>query len=73
MDYWNIYKSVWDFHKKYAEGGEDISYWETVIKESQKIRSQYDDCKFVIDLLFAVMDELERVHRKVAKNADTGI
>ena len=73
MDYWNIYKDVWNFHKKYADVKEDDAYWEAVVNESNQIAKQYDECKFVINLLLAVIDELKRIYKEMKNNADTGI
>ena len=73
MDYWNIYKDVWNFHKKYADVKEDDAYWEAVVNESKQIAKQYDECKFVINLLLAVIDELKRIYKEMKNNADTEI
>ena len=73
MDYWNIYKDVWNFHKKYADVKEDDAYWEAVVNESNQIAKQYDECKFVINLLLAVIDELKRIYKEMKNNADTEI
>lgn len=73
MDYWNLYKDVWNFHKKYSKVRTDDSYWEAVIDESSTISKKYGECKFVISLLLAVLDELERIYREMIKNADAGI
>ena len=62
MDYWNIYKDVWNFHKKYADVKEDDAYWESVVNESSRIAKQYGDSKFVIGLLLTVIEELERIY-----------
>ena len=48
MDYWNIYKDVWNFHKKDTDVKEDDAYWEAVVNESKQIAKQYDECKFVM-------------------------
>lgn len=73
MDYWNIYKDVWNFHKKYADVKEDDAYWESVVNECKRIAKQYDECKFVINLLLAVIDELKRIYKEMKNNADTEI
>lgn len=73
MDYWNIYKDVWNFHKKYADVKEDDTYWEDVVNESDKIAKRHGECKFVINLLLAVIDELQRIYKEMKSNADTGV
>ena len=61
MDYWNLYKDVWNFHKKYSKVQTDDTYWEAVVSESGAISKKYDNHKFAIALLLAVIDELERI------------
>lgn len=73
MDYWNIYKDVWNFHKKYSKVQTDEVYWETVVNESRQIADKHDKHKFAIALLLAVIDELERIYKEMKNNADTGI
>lgn len=67
MDYFKMYKSAWDFHKKYSDVREDDSYWERVANESSEIAKQYNECKFVVELLLAVVTELERVYKEKFK------
>lgn len=71
MDYWNIYKSVWNFHKKYADVQDSDSYWEDVVNESNRIAKQYGECKFASRLLLAVIEELERIYKEMKKDAKT--
>ena len=71
MDYWNIYKDVWNFHKKYADVKEDDAYWESVVNESSRIAKQYRESKFVIGLLLTVVDELERIYKEMRNSAET--
>lgn len=67
MDYFKMYKSVWDFHKKFADVKEDNKYWESVVEESTMISKQYNECKFIVELLLAVVTELERVYKEKYK------
>ena len=69
MDYWNLYKDVWNFHKKYSNVQTDDAYWEAVVDESGQIAKKYDNHKFAIALLLAVIDELERKAKEVRANA----
>ena len=73
MDYWNVYKDVWNFHKKYPKVQADDEYWKAVVDESGEIVKKYKNHKFVIALLLAVIDELERVYKEMKENADTRI
>lgn len=69
MDYWNLYKDVWNLHKKYSNVQTDDAYWEAVVDESGQIAKKYDNHKFAIALLLAVIDELERIYKEMMKNA----
>lgn len=73
MDYWNLYKDVWNFHKKYSKVQTDDVYWEAVVNESNQIAKKYDKHKFAVNLLMSVIDELDRVCREMTKNADTAV
>ena len=73
MDYFNIYKDVWEFHKKYQQVHTSDEYWKAVANESSQISKRYGECKFVINLLLAVVDELERIYKEMRANANTGI
>lgn len=70
MNYWNIYKDVWDFHKKYSDTKEDDGYWQSLINDSDCIAKKYNDNKFVVSLLVAVLDEISRCHKEMISNAD---
>ena len=71
MDYFNIYKDVWEFHKKYQQVQTNDEYWETVVNESNQISEQYGKCSFVNDLLLTVISELERIYKEMKKDAET--
>ena len=73
MDYWNLYKDVWNFHKKYSKVRPDDAYEEVIVDESGQIAKKYDNHKFAIALLLAVIDELERIYKEMMKNADTAV
>lgn len=55
MSYWNLYKDVWNFHKKFSEVKDTDEYWQAVIDESNEIAKKYDKQKFANDLLLAVI------------------
>lgn len=60
VNYVEVYKAVLDFHRKYSKVEDTDEYWQNVVDESGKIAKHYNNHKFVIDLLLAVVDELER-------------
>ena len=72
-EYWGLYQEVWNFHKKYSKVQTDDAYWEAVVDESGQIAKKYDNHKFAIALLLAVIDELERIYKEMMKNADTAV
>lgn len=64
MDYFNLYKDVWNFHKKYMNiSGTDAEY-ENLLKDSEELLKQYKNDSFVYDLISAIVKEIE----KQAKN-----
>lgn len=73
MNYFEIYKDVWNFHKKYQQVQATEEYWESVNNESNQIAKKYDNCKFVRSLLLAIIDELERVCKELKQDADTTV
>lgn len=70
MDYFNIYKDVWNFHKKYHNVQVTNEYWQAVASESNSISKKYNDCQFVMNLLRAVLDELNRIYKEMKTDAD---
>lgn len=73
MNYFEIYKDVWNFHKKYQQVQGTDEYWESVNNESNQISKKFDNCKFVRSLLLAIVDELERVYKELKQDADTTV
>ena len=73
MNYVEVYKTVLDFHRKYSNILNTEEYWDSVVTESDAIAKQYDNCRFVRDLLLAVVGELERKTREMIQNADTAV
>lgn len=70
MNYFEAYKTIWNYHKKYSNVKADEVYWQAVAAESEQIAKQYDNSRFVIDLLVAVGDELQRLYMSM-KEKDT--
>ena len=70
MDYFNIYKDIWNLHKKYAEPIDSDEYWNAVLAESKVIAAKYKS-DFVDLLLLAVTTELERLCGKDNKYGKT--
>ena len=63
MDYFAIYQDIWKFHKKYInDTRNDDDFWKSLVEDGEKISSKYSQCKFVIALVLAEMEEIERLH-----------
>lgn len=73
MNYVEVYKRVLDFHRKYSNILNTEEYWNSVVSESDAIAKRYDNCRFVRDLLLAVICELERKAKEMIQNADTAV
>lgn len=63
------FTTVWRFYKKYADVKDNDEYWEQVVSESSTISKKYNESKFIIDLVLAVITELERVYKEMKKDA----
>lgn len=74
MNYFEMYRDVWNFHKKYIEGiCESDEYWQNVVDESDVIAKKYQNCKFIINLLLAEITEFERLYKEMRADADSRI
>ena len=74
MNYFEMYKAVWDFHKKFIGGvKDDDKFWETVVDESTAISKKYGECKFINSLLLSEIEEFERICKEVRANANTRV
>ncbi len=73
MNYFELYREIWNFHKKFSEVKNTDEYWQAVIDESNEISKKYNKHKFANDLLLAVMSELERSYKEMRANANTRV
>lgn len=73
MNYFEMYKDVWNFHKKYQQVQTSDEYWDAVLDESSEIVKKHNNCQFIMTLILGVVDELERVCKEMMKNANTGV
>ena len=73
MDYFNIYKDVWNFHKRYCNEQITEASLEEAIRESKEIHKKYNKSKFVKDLLLTVLNELDRVYKETGADANKRI
>lgn len=68
--YWKIYGDVFAFHRKYAEVKEDDEYWQQVVDEASVLYKKYESVsekEFSKQLILTVLDELERIYRRMPK------
>lgn len=64
MDYFEMYKDTWNFHKKYIDHLEDSDeFWRMLIDEGREISRKYGQCKFIVNLILNEICELERVFK----------
>ena len=68
LNYVEVYKTVLDFHRKHSKAEDTDQYWESVIDESEQISKKYGGQKFVVNLLLAVLTELERKAKELRGN-----
>lgn len=60
MNYWDIYKDVWNLHKKYSKAENTEEYWDRLTTDASKVQVKHH-CRFCDDLVKSVLEELERV------------
>lgn len=60
MNYFDLYKDIWSWHKKYSSVENSDEYWKQVLAEGEQIQKKYNNCQFVTDLMMTVIGELER-------------
>lgn len=59
LDYFNLYKAVWQWHKRNSKVEDSDEYWQQVLAEGDEIQKKYN-CQFATDLMMTVISELER-------------
>lgn len=59
MNYFDLYKDIWSWHKKYSSVEDSDKYWQQVLAEGEQIQNKYN-CQFATDLMMAIINELER-------------
>lgn len=74
MNYFEMYRDVWNFHKKYIDGiCDNDEFWQAVVDESDVIAKKYQNCKFIINLLLAEITEFERLYKEMRADANAGV
>jgi hypothetical protein len=68
---YNLFTDCWRYFKKYVDVSDEDIYWENVVSESGELSKKYNNDKFAIALILAVVDEFERKAKELRKNAKT--
>lgn len=61
MNYWDIYKDVWQFHKNHTEVIDSDEYRKQVFDDAKDIAKKHGDTKFARQMLMAILNELDRI------------
>lgn len=68
---YNLFTDCWRYFKKYVDVSDEDIYWENVVSESGELSKKYNNDKFAIALILAVVNEFERKAKELRKNAKT--
>ncbi len=68
---YNLFTDCWRYFKKYVDVSDEDIYWENVVSESGELSKKYNNDKFAIALILAVVNEFERKAKELRKNAET--
>lgn len=68
---YGLFTDCWRYFKKYVDVQDTDEFWESVVNESSEISKKYNNDKFAIALVLAVVDEFERRAKEVRNNAKT--
>lgn len=69
--YFDIWKSVWDLHKRYAGTSiNDDVQWSNLLDEAKNLKQQFEnspEASFARDLILATCSEIERSSKNATK------
>ena len=68
---YNLFTDCWRYFKKYVDVSDEDIYLEKFFSESGELSKKYNNDKFAIALILAVVDEFERKAKELRKNAET--
>lgn len=71
MNYFEAYRDLWNLHKKYFDVLNTDDYWQSVVQDARQIEQTYKNNKFVLDVLMAIIAELEGRSKEVEQDAAT--
>lgn len=66
MDYFGMYRDIWNYHKKYIDkiGFADDKMWNSIIQDASELGKKYGNCKFIEALIMNEVNEFERIAKK---------
>lgn len=62
--YGKIYRTVWEFHERYWPPT-DHTNWDAMLQEADAIARQFQDDKFVSDMLIGIIADLDNINRRI--------
>lgn len=68
--YFDLWKSAWNFHKRWSNNDGSDDTWKQIVEESGDIMKQYEgkpEGNFMKDLLLSVLSELEKIDKEKRK------
>ena len=71
--YWDVFTDIWGLFKKHVGGQRSDAYWQNVTDDARALGKKYADTpqyQFAKGLIFAVLDELERVDVRKTDNSN---
>jgi len=65
QDYFSMYKDIWNWHKQHIDHiANTDEFWRPYINEMRAIGKKYGNTQFIHDLLFAELNEIERLAKQ---------
>lgn len=68
--YSSIYRAVYDFHKRHAPCPVTLEEWEAMQEDVAAVSYKHGNDKFIMDMLTAVYNELERQYNIIKGGTD---
>jgi len=67
-DYRAMYRAACNFHERHHPAQLTADYWEAAAEDMTKTSNEFDNDPFLMELLLAVYEELEREYETLRKN-----
>lgn len=65
---YDMFTDTWKLYRKYANVQDTNEYWDSLVNESRAVSKKYGQCKFIIDLVLAVINEFERIAKEIKES-----